>query len=288
KVSPVLLALVLAVLVWWPHLQADWALVLNRRLPDRRTELRRWFDTNLDVGTIIVGDENGKTFNPLWGGIAHRKWFDWWITGNITEHSVEEWRDRGMTYAVVPLWLQQDIAKTDAGRNYLAALLHLRDFVPPPQQRGPDVVVYRLWRPDVETEIYFGDAIRLLGYDRSAEVLKPGETLTLRCYWNATQTPPDNYSLFIHLVPQLGAAPLAQTDGSPAVPERPTLFWNDPSETLMSPAFQLTLPTDLPSGEYQVIVGLYNYETNQRLPVRSPDGRAFGDAYPLLTVRVES
>ncbi len=282
------LVLPLVALVWWPQLQADWSLVQQRRLPDRRAELRQWFDTNLDAGTIIVGDENGKTFNPFWGGIPHRKWFDWWITDRLTDYSIEEWRQRGMTYAVIPTWQRDDLQRTPDGADYLAQLLHLRDFVPPPRQRGPDVVVYRLWRMAVETDVRFGDAVRLTGYDRSAERVKPGDTLALRFYWNAAQTPADNYSLFVHLVPADTSTVLAQADGAPAVPERPTLTWNEPSETLISPPFNLTLPPDLAPGQYRVMVGLYNFQTGARLPILDADGTPQGDALPLMTLDVES
>jgi hypothetical protein len=287
--GPTALVLLVFVLVWWPQFQADWLLVQERRLPDRRVELRQWFDTNLDAGTIIVGDENGKTFNPFWGGIPHRKWFDWWISDNIMEYSLGEWRNqRGMTYAVIPQWKQQDMQKTEEGRAYLSQMLHLRDFVSPPKQRGPDMVVYRLYRMDVETDVRFGDAIHLLGYDRSAEVVKRGDTLTLRFYWNAVQTPADNYSLFVHLVPIDEYTILAQSDGAPAVLERPTLTWNEPSETLISPPFTLNIPPELSPGEYRVMVGLYNYQTGQRLTVINGDANTLGDVFPLLTLRLDS
>jgi hypothetical protein len=89
--------------------------------------------------------------------------------------------------------------------------------------------------------------------------------LSFRFYWQAQTTPEDNYSLFIHLVSADTHVITAQVDGAPTVPERPTLTWTEPSEMLISPLFNLAIPPNLPSGEYHVSIGLYNYITLQRL-----------------------
>jgi hypothetical protein len=60
---------------------------------------------------------------------------------------------------------------------------------------------------------------------------------------------------------------LAQADGTPTVPDRPTLTWSDPSETLISLPLTITIPANLEAGDYRVFVGLYNYVTGERLPV---------------------
>lgn len=250
--------------------------------------IRQWADVNVPPGTVIVYKVHDKTFNPLWGGIPHRNWFDWWPTTDIMERSLEAWRDQGMAYALIPVPQQRLLEQSEAGRAYLDGMLRLRDFVHPPTRREAEAIFYRLWRMDVETDFRFGDAIRLTGYDRSAEAVQPGDSLTLRFYWNAPQTPADNYSLFIHLIPADEYTVLAQADGAPAVPERPTLTWNEPSETLISPAFTVTIPPDLPAGEYRVMVGLYNYQTGQRLPVSDGNNAPLGDALPLMTLQVES
>jgi len=279
----------LIALVFIPQLSQDWRLVQNRRLPDRRVELRQWFDANLEPGTVIVDPENHMTFNPIYGGIPYKNWVDWWVSDDIMEYPLDEWRDqRGMSYAVIPrLQVEQMRGRVD-GRAYLDQMLPLRDFFGT-EERGPEVAVYRLWRMDAETRFHFGDAITLIGYDRGDETVKPGDTLTLRFYWQAASTPADNYSLFIHLVPikMNEYTILAQADGAPSAPDRPTLSWNDPSETLISPPFLLSVPRDLSSGEYRVMIGLYNYVDGARLAVEDADGQDLGDALELLRVTVQ-
>jgi hypothetical protein len=281
-------ALPLVVLVFIPQLTQDWALVQNRRLPDRRVELRQWVDTNLEPGTVIVDRENNTTFNPYYGGIPYKNWVDWKQSDNIMEHSLADWRaSEGVSYAVVPQWEADQLNATPEGRDYLASMLHLRDFYRG-GERGPKMAFYRLWRMGVETEFHFGESILLAGYDRSAESLKPGDTLTLHFYWDTVSTPADNYSLFIHLVPPDDAQPLAQADGAPAVPERLTLTWDDPTETLISPPFQLAIPADLAPGDYRVMVGLYNFVNGTRLPVTDADSQPLGDSLELMRLKIIS
>jgi len=283
-----LLAALLFALVFIPQAVESWHLVQEREPPDRRVALRQWVDVNLEPGTILVTQDNHKTFNPFYGGIPYRRWTDWWMMDSFMERSPEEWRaEHGISYAVIPLSQWKQMQESEQGRDYLARMLHLRDFVTP-GERGPQMVVYRLWRMEVETQIHFGDSITLTGYDRSADQAAPGGSLTFRFYWQAASTPIDNYSLFIHITPPDDETPLAQADGSPAVPERPTLTWDDPDEMLISPPFAVTLPADLQPGEYRVLIGLYNYTTGRRLPVTDADGNAVGDAWELMRVMVRA
>ncbi len=280
------LALVLPVLV--PQFQQDWQIVQDRQLPDLRVDMRMWADVSLEPGTVIVTAENHKLFNPGYSGLQGRYWFDWWETENITEHSVAEWRDeRGMSYAALTIWDIQDLEATEEGRAYLAQMLRLRDFTAPPPHRGPDTVFFRLWRMEHETSIRFGDWITLRGYDQDATEVAPGGAVAFRFYWNAFATPPDNYSLFIHLMPVDRVEVLSQADGNPAQPERLTVTWDEPSETLISPPFVLSIPADLAMGEYRVLIGLYNYETGVRLPVTDEaTGQPLGDSFELATLMV--
>lgn len=270
----------LAVVIWLPQLVEGWAIVQTRRLPDTRVELRQWFDTNLDAGTVIVDEANHKTFNPIWGGIPHRRWVDWWVSDNIMEHPLKEWREtRQMSYAELGYGTLEAMEQTPEGQAYLGGMLRLRDFYGT-AVRGPQMAFYRLWRMEHETNVPFGEAIHLLGYDQSTTTIKAGESVTLRFYWKASQPPTDNYSLFIHLTPEAEYTVLAQADGSPAVLERPTLSWDDASETLISPPFMLTVPADSAAGSYRIYIGLYNYVSGERLPVE-------GDtAYLLTTIQV--
>ncbi len=278
--------LVLGVFV--PQALEDGRLVHDRMLPDRRVAMRLWADVNLEPGTVLVTYENEKTFNPFWGGIQGRKWFDWQRDDHFPPPTVEQLRDeRGVSYAVVPLWLWQEMQQTEEGQAFLSQVLPLRAFIGPPEQRGPEMIVCRLWRMQTETQVRFGEAIMLIGYDLDTKQVAPGQPVTFRFYWNARSRPPENYSLFVHLMPVDRVELITQADGNPAAPERLTQTWDDPGETIISPLFTLTIPADLAPGEYRAVMGLYNYETGVRLPVTDMiTGRFLGNMFEVARITV--
>ena len=280
-------SLPLVVLVFIPQIVQDWRIAQAHTLPERRVELRQWFDTSLPPGTVLIDESNEKTFNPFWGGIPHQQWFDWWRTDDFTQYTPAEWRERhGISYAVIPTATVRELHDSLHGRAFLRDLLPLREFNAP-EMRGPQMIAYRLGRMTHETEARFGEAITLRGYDLSAETVQPGDTLELTLYWQAQAAPGDNYSAFVHLVPQSAYDIVAQADGAPAAPQRPTLTWHTPGETLISPPFHLRLPDELEPDVYRRFVGLYNYQTGARLPLSGGDTGSLPDALLLMTVHVE-
>lgn len=272
-----LVVMIPALLVYAPQLADDFTLMRDRTLPESRVALRQWADANLTPGTVLVGEENHKTFNPYWGGIEGQHWFDWIEISGITQKTTDAWMsENGASYAVIGM----DEAASLEASGYLADALHLRSFGLA-GARGPQMAIYRLWRMQHSTDVLFGGQIRLLGYDLSDETITSG-SLTLTFYWNAPTAPSDNYSLFIHLVPHGSDDLIAQADGAPARPERPTLTWTDAGETLISQPFTLTIPADVPAGEYDLRIGLYNYQTGARLTL--DDGT---DSYTLTTLSLQ-
>ena len=165
-------------------------------------------------------------------------------------------------------------------------MLLIREFTAPPLRREGETVLYRLWRMQHETDLRFGEHIRLTGYDLHSPDPQPGAALDLTLYWNAASTPPENYSFFLHLVADDDPRPLAQVDGNPAVPARLTQTWDQPGETLISPRISLALPQGLAPGDYRVRLGLYNFESGARLPLRDASGAELGDALELLRLRI--
>jgi hypothetical protein len=278
-----------AVLVFAPQLNADYNLVMQRTYPDSRVALRQWADLNLTPGTVLVGSDNHKTFNPFWGGIEGQHWFDWLVSDDISAQSVESWhKDHGVSYIVLDDsdWLQ--LQKSSSGQHYLSQMLLLRHFSSTyTPNRGPDMLIFRLWGIQHILGIHFQGGIDLEGYDLDHEMVAPGDNLTLTFYWHASETPQDNYSLFVHLLPQNKEDLIAQADDAPARLERPTLTWTDGSETLISQPFTLTIPADAPSGDYDVQIGLYNYLNGVRLQVYAPANTIGDTAYLLTHIHVQ-
>jgi len=256
-----------------PQLVIAWQESTLRTYPDTRADLAAWAEIALDPGTIVVTDENHKTFNRYWGGYPGKKWFDSWVTDDVTEHPPDVWRERGMSYLVMPYTQVLELQQTDTGRAYLARLFPLRSVAPQKQQRGPAVIVFRLWGPDHQANAEFGGQIRLVGWDQQPAVAQPGDTLALRFYWQPVTPPRDNYSVFLHLTPSTDPTSiLAQADFTPVSEARLPLTWHYPDETLVGQTQHLTIPADLPPGSYVARLGLYNYVTGERLRVSTGSG----------------
>jgi hypothetical protein len=127
------------------------------------------------------------------------------------------------------------------------------------------------------TDVEFSDRIALLGYD--PELLENRLQLTL--YWQAERLLDQNWTVFVHLVDSSGAL-LAQHDSQPRGGEYPTSVW-DPGE-VVADQHEVTLPVDLPEGDYDVVVGLYVADSGERLPVLDSQANPAGDSVPLVTL----
>ncbi len=250
--------------------------------------VRNWVDDNLESSKILVYEPTERWFDPGRSRMPQRVRLDWLTVDDIREKPLDAWiNDDHITWTLIPATIhEQQFGDDEEAQAYLDQMLLIREFTAPPERRDNESFLYRLWRTQHETDLRFGDHIRLSGYDLHSPDPQPGDDLELTLYWNASAAPPDNYSLFLHFSAVDDPRPLAQFDGNPAVPARPTQTWDRPEETLISPRFSLTLPNDLPPGDYRVTLGLYNFETGERLPVRDASGAPPGDAWELLRLGI--
>jgi len=111
-------------------------------------------------------------------------------------------------------------------------------------------------------EVTFGDSMRLAGYARQQDAPAPGSVLRLTLYWQAVGLPPVDETVFVHLVDAAGHL-VAQSDGPPSNGEAPTSTWVV-GQVIADPHV-MTLPSNLPPGDYRLQVGVYNLQTSERL-----------------------
>ena len=129
----------------------------------------------------------------------------------------------------------------------------------------------------------FGDQIRLSGINVDREQ-EPGDEVALSLFWEALRVPDNRYTVFVHLLNAAGDL-VASHDGEPVDGTYPTAAWQP--GPLIQDTRQLSLPADLPPGEYDLRVGFYLLETGERLPVVGAEGEAYPDhALPLSTLKV--
>ncbi len=76
----------------------------------------------------------------------------------------------------------------------------------------------------------------------------------------------------------------AQDDRQPCDGSYPTSRWQN--SDLISDDRTLTLPENLPAGDYRLAIVFYRLSDGARLPVRGPAGEARGDVLTLDTIAV--
>ncbi len=129
-----------------------------------------------------------------------------------------------------------------------------------------------------------GDRIAFLGYEVDPQIAQPGGTLRVTVRWQALSRMDRDYTAFIHFTDEEGRL-WTQDDRLLQDNHRLTSTWRP--ATVVKQEFQLQLPPDLPSGEYNLVVGVYHWETGERLPVLDePEREALSDAISLQRLPV--
>ena len=150
-------------------------------------------------------------------------------------------------------------------------------------RRFPAVTLYRRLPAAPTATLYrFGDRISLQSWRLQDSVqAQRCQPLTVESWWRADSAPARNYSLTMTLA-DAGGMGVARADGSPGalLPMLWTVGRLYPDERTV------TVPCDAAPGEYMLLAGLYDYETQQRLPATRPDGAPADDLVYLTTVYV--
>ena len=120
----------------------------------------------------------------------------------------------------------------------------------------------------------FGDFAALLEAEIAPEVVTPGQTLVLTLTWRAEAPVQENYTLFVHLLNEVGT-PIAQRDTAPGAGRRPTPSWF--TAEVITDTCSLAIPAETPPGRYTLKIGFYDPDTYARLPVTDGTGQAMGD-----------
>jgi hypothetical protein len=129
--------------------------------------------------------------------------------------------------------------------------------------------------------IRFGDGIWLQGFrlsgkkpDADIPVLAPGDTLHLSLYWRSNGPTAIPYTVFTHLIGSDGQL-YGQWDNQPVRGTYPTTDWL-PGESVVD-QYEIRVSPDAPAGEYQLMVGLYDPVSGDRLPVQDDSAKPDSD-----------
>jgi hypothetical protein len=129
------------------------------------------------------------------------------------------------------------------------------------------------------------DEIELVGYNLVDQTVAPRESFGLTLYWRTLRPPEDNYTVFVHAVGP-DQVMRGQWDSVPGQGEAPTAGWL-PGEVIED-HYQVPMAKDAPPWKYDVFVGMYNPETNERLRLFSPNAPTSDDRVWLTRVGVEA
>ena len=114
----------------------------------------------------------------------------------------------------------------------------------------------------------FGDALTLESVEVIDPAAHPGDVIRLRLIWRADSVGDQQLKIFTHIF--VGEDIAAQHDGQPVGELRPTNTWQAGERVVDQ--FALRLSADIQPGEYQLRIGMYDINTQARLPLRLPDG----------------
>ena len=131
--------------------------------------------------------------------------------------------------------------------------------------------------PEIPVGMRLADKVMLVGYSR---VLSPSQ-VHLVLFWQVLARMPTDYTTFVHIRNQVGET-VTQVDVLPMAGEYPTSRWRV-GETVVD-TIVIPIPASLAPGAYRVLVGLYQWDTLERLGV--VDDASGENAIELETIRL--
>ncbi len=140
--------------------------------------------------------------------------------------------------------------------------------------------------PDMTEEplARLGEGIEIAGLSLPSDTAAPGDDVSVDVVWQVTAPPgPALLHAFVH-VGDPTQAPLAQHDGPVMGNEYPASVWV--AGEVFGETLTLTLPGDLPPGNYPIQLGLYDFASGVRLPVTIDGQRRPTDTVPIGTLTV--
>lgn len=143
-----------------------------------------------------------------------------------------------------------------------------------------EVIEYRRQPTNLETVVYFGDDIQLANWTLKDSVeIQPCQTIALDTWWQTEKESNKLYSSTLVIADSDGQG-VANADDMPGGYTMTSIWQPD---HLYFDERQLTVPCDIPAGQYNLLLGLYDIETVENLPVNSPNGDPMGTNLLYLT-----
>jgi hypothetical protein len=135
--------------------------------------------------------------------------------------------------------------------------------------------------PEQATQYRLGDAIELIGYD-APRVDGGQQLLKYRLYWRAIGQPPEDYTLFEHVLDDQQGL-IGQGDSQPFGGDYPTSIWRA-GETVVEERAMFLGVTSM-SENTTLAIGLYRLADGARLPVIDATGQRVRDDQIVVKIK---
>jgi len=123
-----------------------------------------------------------------------------------------------------------------------------------------------------QLDVSFGEEMRLVGYELESGDLRPGEPVRVRLEWEALRPMARDWSVFVHLNDPVLGRPIAQRDMFPGQGLLATRLLS-PGQRLVNEYVLTVPPTAVAPAELELVVGLYDFATGERLTAEATADR---------------
>ncbi len=134
----------------------------------------------------------------------------------------------------------------------------------------PETVVPR----EQTVNVRAGDSIVLQRYALLNSSITRGDDMRLTLYWRARASTAAAYTVFVHLLDADGVL-RAQQDTQPLGGSLPTNLWQ--ADETIEDHYQLSVSDELPTGVYELEIGMYDSRSGGRLPLVDALGQRLAD-----------
>jgi 4-amino-4-deoxy-L-arabinose transferase-like glycosyltransferase len=247
-----------------------------------------WVRSGHSSGSIGVLVGAGSSSLPLWRHSDRLRFVRLPMDVRTSDDLESFLKAEGVEYVIVDANMVERIDKAAEGLLGVREILGDRvvfDVLPANWALGfayPDVpckwCVFRRMAdnpPTHVTNFVLGDAIRLAGFGIVADDFRPGGSLAATLYWESLKSVESDYTVFTQVLGpdwQLHG----QLDRQPIYGQWPTSRWQ-PGQKFVD-KFVIEVSEGAPSGEYAMLVGLYDLGSGQRMPVMVGGDRVPDDA----------
>lgn len=256
-------------------------------LPRVETALIRWVPQTLTDGTLLLPADSASRFflfDQRYSGPTRLPVPPWYQSA-LEERTLAGWQQDYVRYALLSDTDLERLNTTETGRELLAAATLLRHFETTPDApwSGSPLSVYALSTIEDVRDLSFDNGLTLRGFTPSPNQLQVGQTMTILPWWHLSQPASEELSLFVHLTRANDEQIISQYDLPLSTATYPVTGWEVADDSIQGNPITITLPDDLPAGQYVLSAGVYSVASGQRLRLASGD-----DAFTLTEFTVNN